>query len=263
MKFGDAFRFRNKDKNWFNKLMIGTGFYGLASLLGFPIVFLYGYGIRIVRNVLGGESALPEWDNYGNMAKDGFRFLLAQIVWLLPVFFLIPVFGNSLTMFGEMTAFSWMILAVMGAIGVVNVFAVPGMALQIAKEGTLGSALRFGDVLGFARRNLGKIFKVYLAYFAAAMALAFVAGMSFFTIIGPVLLALAGVPWLLASLFNMFGQVGAEDYGVPGELRVLTDGEEDIVIVRPTAAEAEYIEVEEVEADKSEQLKIDDDINWL
>ncbi|HJS30240.1 MAG TPA: DUF4013 domain-containing protein [Anaerolineales bacterium] len=50
-----------------------------------PLILVNGYGIRIMREAIQGESLeLPPWDRWGEMAWDGLRASLIGLILLLP-----------------------------------------------------------------------------------------------------------------------------------------------------------------------------------
>lgn len=86
----DLLGFPFKDARWQNKMLIG-GLLALASFALFPLMlFLGGYGLRIMRHTIReGQPALPEWDNWGDLLLDGLRAAVVYFVYLLPVWVLL------------------------------------------------------------------------------------------------------------------------------------------------------------------------------
>lgn len=81
-----AFPFQ--DRAAWKKIAIG----GLLSLSApfipvLPILFLYGYGARIMKRILhqDGDPYLPEWENWDTLLTDGLRLWGASILVGLPV----------------------------------------------------------------------------------------------------------------------------------------------------------------------------------
>lgn len=66
--------------------MVGS----ILVLLSFPLFFLgtpilYGWAIRIARNVAAGqESGIPPWSELSSYFVDGFKLWIASLIWTLP-----------------------------------------------------------------------------------------------------------------------------------------------------------------------------------
>jgi hypothetical protein len=65
-----------------------------------PIIFVTGYMMRIMRQVLGGEQPhMVAWDDWSGMFEDGVKLFGIRLVFLIPVFlFLCPLMGLSFGM---------------------------------------------------------------------------------------------------------------------------------------------------------------------
>ena len=71
MEIGKAFTFVTEDEGWIKKLAIGAVF----VLVPFLILLVIGYQILIIRNVIDGKDRpLPEWEDFGQLFKDGLIF---------------------------------------------------------------------------------------------------------------------------------------------------------------------------------------------
>jgi hypothetical protein len=103
-KLQEVFSYPFKDPRWKNKLIIGA-IMGLFSLLIVPIIFLVGYGYRIMKRVIVDKQplALPEWDDWGQLFVDGLRLYALGLIYALPLIsvfivsyfsFLIPILLN-------------------------------------------------------------------------------------------------------------------------------------------------------------------------
>lgn len=261
MQFKNAFNYGRKDSKWFNKLLIGSGLYWLGQFAVVPLFTVMGYGIKIVRNIMDGEDdALPEWEGYADMTKDGVKLFAAQFLWYVPILFV--AFGLIALMVNiSAPAF---IPVVIGALAVLAMMAVvPGTVIQYAREGTVSAALRFGEVIGIVKRNMKSLFKVAGAYLAVAVAASFIIGASLFAFVGFALLFLAPI-WFNFFGYNMIAQVATEDTGVSGQMRVVTNDATTVGGMRVIEAPAEdeiTITVREKEAVAANPAK--DDINWL
>ncbi|NJL03736.1 MAG: DUF4013 domain-containing protein [Chloroflexaceae bacterium] len=85
---GEAFGFAFKDDKWIVKILVG------GLLLFVPIIGTFmasGYTAATARHVVDRHpSPLPEWDNFGDLLKRGFFYLVIGLVYALPI--LLPMF---------------------------------------------------------------------------------------------------------------------------------------------------------------------------
>lgn len=80
------FKFPFQSPNWKNRFLIGSGLLVASFVIPFvPAVFVYGYMIRVMRQAIQGESVvLPEWNEWGQLAKDGLRGLVVGLIYMAP-----------------------------------------------------------------------------------------------------------------------------------------------------------------------------------
>jgi hypothetical protein len=109
-------RFPFTDQRWVMKLTIGTLLI-LASMAIplVPLFFVAGYCLRIIQRIIHGDGqpALPEWDDWDWLFKNGFKLSEAGLLYALPglVLFMIgyimvfyPILGISLARLASTTA---------------------------------------------------------------------------------------------------------------------------------------------------------------
>ena len=145
MMLEKALHYPFQGKGWFRHILI------LALVQLLPIVgqlILLGYGMDIVRAVYAGQTSLPpiRWlPALGN----GFRFLLAGFVYLLPILITIGVVGAS--NIGSKSSFSNLgVLGILLAIGLpLLLFLIRTVSARrtgspsVQQPSTGGSAFRF------------------------------------------------------------------------------------------------------------------------
>ena len=87
------FRFPFQAPNWQSRFVVGTALILANYVIPIvPAIFLAGYALRVMRQTLAGqEPELPAWDDWGELAKDGLRAMLAGLVYFLPALIVFAV----------------------------------------------------------------------------------------------------------------------------------------------------------------------------
>ncbi|MBK8835485.1 MAG: DUF4013 domain-containing protein [Anaerolineae bacterium] len=168
MNISRALQHPTQDPNFVKKLAI-TGLVALVPFLNFA---LFGYALDHSRNVMAGRDAiLPDWDDIGSKFQRGLLLVLAQMVYLLPVFliygcfFVFIIAGTGLASAANTRQQERDVAAVLsvGSIAILCVVAIvaltlslfmPGVYRQFYRHGTFASCLKFGEVLAFTRRRI-------------------------------------------------------------------------------------------------------------
>lgn len=82
----ETFAFPFQDEEWLGKFAVAM-LLGVLSFLLIPLLPLYGMGVRVMRGSIRGEPLrFPEWNDWGGLIKDGFRFWLVSFAYALPMF---------------------------------------------------------------------------------------------------------------------------------------------------------------------------------
>lgn len=223
MDINKALTFPTEDERWITKLAIGALLFILSFLI-IPIFFIYGYMIQLMRNVMAGiEKPLPEWGDWGKLFMDGLNMFIAGLVYTLPISLALccslAFFLPSANMEGDAAEIMAGIgvLAMVGMSCIVFIFALalmvigPAIAIQYAREGTLGACFRFSEVIGIARDNIGDIVIALVVVFAISFVLSLV---SIIPIIGWIILLAANM-YVIFITGHMYGQIGAKTGGGP------------------------------------------------
>lgn len=81
-----AFKFPFERKNWILPFVIGTALIFAGMIIPIiPIIFVYGYFAEVMRRAINDDAmSLPDWDNWGQLFKDGFRCVGVGAVYLGP-----------------------------------------------------------------------------------------------------------------------------------------------------------------------------------
>ena len=80
-------KFPFQDPKWGTKLLIGAALvFANAIIPLLPAILLTGYIARLMRSTArGNDPALPEWDDWGGLLRDGFRLWAASFLYALPL----------------------------------------------------------------------------------------------------------------------------------------------------------------------------------
>jgi hypothetical protein len=144
----------------------GIAALGSMILIGLP--FLFGYVIRSGREVIKGNGKLPDWDNLGDVFKDGIMIILVAIffalisgilyVFIVPFFVIGVITGNGVLI---ITTLFMLLPAIV--ISLVLCLLMPAACVQYAVTGNLLTALNPINALRMAAKNP-------LAYLGAVVA---------------------------------------------------------------------------------------------
>lgn len=169
-----SFPFR---KEYQSRLLIGVGLTAFSFVIPFlPLIFVYGYLVQVLRRLIQGDApTLPPWEDWGQIALDGLKFLGITLVYTLPgmvvglvgmgTYFIWPFFipalersGNDLLIiiivFGSMIAL-FLALALSILLLGLGTFPLPMALAHFAKRGEFGAVFRLREIFGLIRRNLG------------------------------------------------------------------------------------------------------------
>jgi hypothetical protein len=83
LDLGEALTFVIRSDRWIHKLLAGAACL-LFSWLIVPFLLLVGYTVEVARVVRSGARELPPWDRRWQKIKDGFKFLVAILIWTIP-----------------------------------------------------------------------------------------------------------------------------------------------------------------------------------
>ncbi len=96
MDLADFIKFPLSDKDWVKKIIIGC----VVSLVPVLNLLTLGYFLNCLQLGMQGRTQLPEWEDWGELFKDGFFalliivFYLAVPIILFPVLSFIPIIGT-------------------------------------------------------------------------------------------------------------------------------------------------------------------------
>jgi len=88
--FTDIFKAPLRDKQWFSKLCLQGGLLLFLSFFLVGIPFLNGFLIRLLEQSIKDDPSLPDWSEWGTYWKVGWKSLLVNFVYSLPIFIIWP-----------------------------------------------------------------------------------------------------------------------------------------------------------------------------
>jgi hypothetical protein len=160
---GKAFSLPFKDPSWVSKFLIAALFL-LLCLIGIGIPVIVGYLIQVTQRVIRREErALPEWNDIGIKFVLGFKYCIAYLIYLIPVFLLlIPVLGLAIAanasdapeMVGALTivyVFGFTLLAIPYSLLLSAIL--PIIAYRFALREKISDAIDLGTIFRDFRNN--------------------------------------------------------------------------------------------------------------
>ena len=216
MDISKALTYVFDDEKWLSKIGIGA-LLVLASVFIIPSLLIMGWLVATTRNVMADqEHPLAEWDDWGQLFKDGGSLFLATLVYVSP-FILIVCIGafaiiglSGLQEFNEdaIAAVGVAAFALIGCLTLIMMlalfFLMPAVTIQYIRTNELAACFRIGEVIGIVRDNLGDIAIAALIPFGISFVATAVSG--FIPCVG-IIIAIAAVPYQYAVMGHLFGQL--------------------------------------------------------
>lgn len=94
----DTLRYPTEGEKWMRTILIG----GILSLLGFlliPLLFVYGYLVRVIRESREGTQDPPSFEDWGDLFVEGLQVFVIGLVYML-----IPLIVAAVTIGGAILA---------------------------------------------------------------------------------------------------------------------------------------------------------------
>jgi hypothetical protein len=155
MYFLDAISYPFKSTSWAGKAFVAFLLSVIPIVNIFGMIVLSGYTLRTAREVLAGNSELPEFD-FGEDAMKGFMLLITSIVYELPLLFIYSRMRR--TMSGRTTIdISGELLLLLIVITIVtSLFLLIATARYVATD-DFGVFIDFGGNFALMSRSFGSI----------------------------------------------------------------------------------------------------------
>lgn len=220
----DLFTYPFEREGWGKRMLIGgllvlgglvLGYSIVLMPLGFAVMLpLFGYSMRVMRQTIRtGELVLPEWTDWGDLFKDGLRYLLVSFIYMLPVILLVCV-GYGV-MFGGMFAltpvidrqpdlFFLLFPVQFGGMAVIMIGMLLSMALgllliigitRMVALDSLNAAFEFGEVWALVKKGWKAFGLAFLLLFGLWVVISMV-----LTLITYTICLACFVPFLMAGL---------------------------------------------------------------
>ena len=236
-----VYRFPFQSPGWEQRYLIGAGLIFVSFLIPIlPAIFVCGYILRLLRQATAGDDlVLPEWRDWGELALDGLRYLVASLVYLLPGI-VVMILGMGAYFFsffsGVMSAqandaamgfvmlISMLILFLSMALGMLllllGTIPLPMALAHCAAKKSLGAAFRIGQWWPLLRLNKLDYFIAWvnLAGLAAVMYTLIIMAYYSLVLICLVIPLSAFVGYYLALVFaGLFGRIYRESLQKVGD----------------------------------------------
>lgn len=199
---------------------LGMGMVLLSNLGIFGLVFglfVYGYGIKILKSSLTGFAELPEFNNWFDIFIDGFKVIVVNVGYTIPLI-LILFFSGLLLGFtagimeiGNITSLLWVII-IMAFLYLIIIFPIflVSLANMAFHNDDLGAAFNFREIFNkISSIGWGKFITWYIITIIICLGLIFAWGVigAIFNLIslkfaGTLLSQLILLPYLIVFVFR-------------------------------------------------------------
>lgn len=208
-----TFSFPFKDAESRKHFLVGC----LVSLSAFivpilPIFFLYGYAVRIAKQIMNNESPrMVAWDDWGGMFKDGAKMFGIRIVYSIPIMILTaPLFISSIVMpilmgnsrGSEMDALFPVLMVIMFCtfcflipISFLLAIVIPAAEMHVVNKDEFSAGFRIGEWWKIFRANISGFIAAFAVYLMSTIILGSAVQLVWVTLILACL-----VPFLLPAM---------------------------------------------------------------
>jgi Protein of unknown function (DUF4013) len=222
---GKAITYIFEDDKWVTKLIIGSVLTLFAWLI-IPALFVTGYMVRIISNVMAGEPhPLPEWDDWGGLLRDGFNLTVSYLIYSAPLWLLsccgISVFAPAAFTEGDVSELmavtaggtSLIVFCLVALLAVIILLLGPAIAVKYTRDRSIGATLQFGEVISMTREHLGDVVIIFLVVLGLGLVVGVIAAIP---LIGWLISLLAGA-FITFVTGHLYGQIGDKMVGGPKE----------------------------------------------
>ncbi|RJX43625.1 hypothetical protein DM826_05075 [Halonotius aquaticus] len=188
---------------WVGRTIIG-GILGYFSVLILPAIILYGYFVEVLRTTARGRDEAPEFDDWGEMIKDGVIGLVISIVYAIIPFGIVGIIstvflGGGAALGGDgggaLAGLGFLTLLLLIPLVFVIYYIVPAAITAYATEDKISAAFSF---------SILKPILLNGSYFIAVLTPVLVAVVIW---IATTVLAITVIGLLLVPFLQFYGQV--------------------------------------------------------
>ncbi|WP_276250493.1 DUF4013 domain-containing protein [Haloarcula rara] len=230
--FEDAIRYPWTGDRNVERIAIG-GLLGMFGFLFVPILFVYGYNLRVLRNVMAGETeTAPAFDDWGALLGDGLSafvigavyfgvpFLLVAVGWIASFFAFFAgagIGGDGAASAGALLGFFglFVVQLLAGVLFLVAGYLLPGAVAAYVRTDTLGAAFSPSTVRTIVTNRDYAI--AWLFAFAINMLAGLATNVAMVTIVGI----------LFVPFISFYGQVACTYAIGRGVAEIPLDGDSD------------------------------------
>ncbi|MCL7412434.1 MAG: DUF4013 domain-containing protein [ANME-2 cluster archaeon] len=183
MDIVETVKFPGNDVEWIKKILIG----GLLMLIPIVNFIALGYYIKTLRGSIDDESALPEWEDWGDLFIKGLVVVIVVFIYMLIplaiLFFSIGSAAISSIASGDVAPASIGAIIAGSLISMVLVFIacllLPMAFSMYAKEDSIGAAFRLGELLSRIRSIIGEYIIALIVLLALMVIVSFISMVPF------------------------------------------------------------------------------------
>ena len=224
MNFKNLLAYPFKDNKSGSKILIGSLLIFSASIIPIlPLMIVLGYIMKIAKRIIDGDGqlSLPEWDNWSEYLRDGFKWFAALLIYSLPliiifsigyfVYFLSfigiaaveetanpPVFVILLPFFGMAVLFLTIFIGIF--LSLFEMMILPAGLMHVVHTGNFSAAFKFKQWWQILKKN----FLGFLVAIIFLFGFYYLMMMVFSALYLSIVLCLA-IPFALAPLSFLMG----------------------------------------------------------
>jgi len=207
------FTFPLKDAEARRHFLIGS-LVSLAALIIpiLPFLFLYGYAVRIARQIMNNESPhMVAWDDWSGMLRDGAKLFGIRIIYSIPILIIaaplfiisiiMPIFmanASSSELDALLSIFMLIIFGTMCVLIPISIplaVIIPAAEIYMVDKGEFAAGFRIREWWAIFRANITGFIAAFAIYFLSAMIMGFA-----IQIIGATLIFACLMPFLLPAI---------------------------------------------------------------
>lgn len=144
----DAIYYPNRGDDALMTVLIG-GVLTMLSVLLIPVIFVFGYFLRVLEHTVAGDDQPPVFDDWANLGVQGLlAFVVTMVYYLIPILAFALLGGiGAVTGSGDAAAAGLVVAAlVSGVLFIALTYIYPAALTNFARTGNVGKAFAFGEI---------------------------------------------------------------------------------------------------------------------